>query len=116
MAALSAKLRSMGRADSRRYVGYYCPGCKRSHVLAVEPGNGPTWQWDGNVDAPTFSPSILVKIEWSKWMDPSDDPDEWRDEICHSFVRVGVIEFLGDCTHELRGQHVPLPDWPTQKD
>ena len=29
--------------------------------------------------------------------------------VCHSFVRAGQIEFLGDCTHEFAGQTVPMP-------
>ena len=29
---------------------------------------------------------------------------------CHSFVREGRIEFLGDCTHAMVGQTVDLPD------
>jgi hypothetical protein len=29
---------------------------------------------------------------------------------CHSFVRAGMIEFLSDCTHELAGKTVPIPD------
>lgn len=31
---------------------------------------------------------------------------------CHTFIRAGKIEFLGDCTHALAGQTVALPDWP----
>ena len=34
--------------------------------------------------------------------------------VCHYFLRAGVIEYLGDCTHALRGQKVMLPDWPTE--
>jgi hypothetical protein len=33
---------------------------------------------------------------------------------CHSFLKNGVWEFLGDCAHPLAGQNVPmmpLPDW-----
>lgn len=32
---------------------------------------------------------------------------------CHSFLRNGVWEFLGDCAHALRGAHPlqPLPEW-----
>lgn len=107
MAALSAKLRSVENG----HIAFWCPGCDHAHVIAVE---GPkAWQWDRNVDAPTFSPSILIRVEWSKTpLEPGDNPAEWQDEVCHSFVRAGVIEFLGDCTHALRGQHVPLPDWP----
>ena len=36
----------------------------------------------------------------------------WGD--CHSFIRNGHWEFLGDCAHSLAGQTVPMvpvPDW-----
>lgn len=41
--------------------------------------------------------------------------DEWAKAkfprfVCHSYVRGGTIEFLDDCTHELRGQTVSLPE------
>jgi hypothetical protein len=32
--------------------------------------------------------------------------------ICHTFIKAGMIEFLGDCTHKLKGQTVPLPPLP----
>jgi hypothetical protein len=32
-------------------------------------------------------------------------------KICHSFITDGRIQFLGDCTHRLAGQTVPIPDW-----
>lgn len=66
--------------------------------------SGPVWEWDGNLEAPTVSPSILVR--WTH--------AETGEHRCHSFLRGGRWEFLGDCTHELVGQTVemkPLPDW-----
>ena len=30
--------------------------------------------------------------------------------VCHSFVTDGRIQFLGDCTHDLAGHTVELPD------
>jgi hypothetical protein len=59
------------------------------------------WTFDGNLDAPTLSPSIL-------WCEIVVDGVE----VCHSFLRNGVFEFLSDCTHEHAGQHVPMPDLP----
>lgn len=56
--------------------------------------------------SPTFEPSILVTCRWMA----SDS--EMKDDVCHSFVRDGRIQFLGDCTHELAGKTVDLPDWP----
>jgi hypothetical protein len=84
---------------------FFCPGCKSEH--AVNTGEGrPSWTWNGSVDAPTFTPSILVTCRWSH-VDPAE-----KDEICHSFVTAGHIQFLSDCTHEMAGQTVEIPEWP----
>ena len=85
-----------------RRLAFECPGCCMMHEVRVDgPGPGPLWQWDGSLDAPIISPSILVA--WTYGEPP-------RKRVCHSFVRAGRIEFLGDCTHELAGQTVPLPE------
>lgn len=84
---------------------FWCPGCKSSHAINSHP-NGPKWEWNGDIARPTFKPSILVTLRWSE-VEPGE-----KDEICHSFVTAGQIQFLGDCTHELAGQTVPLPKWP----
>jgi hypothetical protein len=36
---------------------------------------------------------------------------EYHQPRCHSFVREGKIEYLGDCEHYLQGQTVELPEW-----
>jgi len=90
---------------------FFCPGCESTHAVNFHP-NGPKWTYNGNAEKPTFNPSILVRLEWSKNMDPGDNPDEYRDEVCHSFVRDGMIQFLGDCTHALAGKTVEIPEWP----
>jgi len=74
-------------------LSFYCPGCKCGHPFSV-----PRWSWDGNMEKPTFSPSLVC---WP------DDPSS----RCHCFVRNGKIEFLSDCHHELRGMTVDIPDW-----
>lgn len=82
-----------------------CPGCGGFHTVYVNTEPGDTglnpWEWDGNLDAPTVSPSILVN---------ATRPGH----RCHSFVRGGMWEFLSDCDHALAGQTVPLaplPEW-----
>ncbi len=108
MSRLSSKLRS---ADGGRLIIFFCPGCRKVHGIAVGQGPGPRWDWDGNADRPTFSPSILVRAIFP----PPREPDDPPDVICHSFVRAGRIEFLSDCTHALAGQTVDLPDhWPAE--
>lgn len=89
---------------SKGHYVFYCPGCKQKHMIVsgeTDPGiKSPKWNWDGNAEAPTFSPSILVT---------KNPNDKYR---CHSFIRGGVWEFLNDCSHELAGQKVPMVDLP----
>lgn len=93
---------------------FICPGCvmKRDkstglHMLPVSgdvPENQPRWDFDGNMEQPTLSPSILTKTS--------------TNFICHSFLQAGVFQFLPDSTHAFSGQQVPippLPDWVMDK-
>lgn len=45
-------------------------------VVAGDPTKGPVWDWDGNVDKPTVSPSIRV-ISGCNW---------------HGFLTAGVFK------------------------
>lgn len=108
MGQVSAVLRS-------RIGGYshWCPGCERMHSIATDNPGGPSWTFDGNLDAPTFSPSVRITYN-------GPDADEMRDDhrapsaCCHYFIRAGRIEFCGDSTHSLSGQIVPLPPLPAE--
>jgi len=94
---------------------FCCPGCDDPHGIAFDGSRGFTW--NGSLEAPTVSPSILVKatmygpdrLSFSKYDGPF--PCEGTPGVCHSFVRDGRIEFLSDCTHALAGQTVDLPEW-----
>ena len=74
----------------------HCPGCEMYHQIWTQPGRPAQWSFDGNMDKPTFSPSLLVN--WGK------------DNVCHSFIRNGQWQFLGDCTHSLAGKTVDMVD------
>lgn len=95
-------------------IAFHCPGCREAHVVNTRGGNRPSWTWNGNVHKPTLQPSILVRT--GQQVDPSCDPWEpgYPPERCHSFVTDGRIQFLSDCMHELAGQTVALPPWPTE--
>ena len=92
---------------------FMCPGCKvwgasGLHILPVNVSGSidrPSWTWDGNLELPTLSPSIL---------------SHYRDgDRCHSFLRNGLFEFLADSTHPLAGTTVDIPDleeWMTTLD
>lgn len=101
---------------------YWCIGCEAGHTIEVE--DEKAWTWDGNVNKPTFSPSILSmpreKLnESGKLLVQSNRGSELTDEHriktprCHCFVKNGRIEYLSDSEHSLAGQTVdmvPLPD------
>ena len=93
-------------------VGYliHCPGCVRSHLIYTEPWTkrwtepdgtekekpGHVWEFNGDVDSPTFSPSL-------------DCNKSKPGSHCHSFIKAGKIQFLFDCFHDLKGRIVDLP-------
>lgn len=83
---------------------FFCPGCKHTH--SVNTNAAVRWEYNGDPERPTFKPSIKVTAHWS------EHNLLMKDDICHSFVEDGIIQFLNDCTHALAGQFVPIPEWP----
>lgn len=92
------------RTEVDNKIFFECPGCGVVHGVTVGEGSDPRWDWNGNVNKPTFTPSILVRYTWGVERTPV---------VCHSFVTDGRIQFLADCTHELAGQTVDIPVWDT---
>jgi len=93
-----------------------CPACRDIEIAEgyTDPADGGVagehtvpfmggpviWTFNQNLEKPTLSPSLLLT--------------SCRGEqayICHSFVTDGRIQYMGDCTHSLRGQTVDLPEW-----
>ncbi len=82
-----------GNQGVQKLYVFHCPGCGYGHGFHV-----PRWTWNGSMDKPTFTPSLLC------------NPDTPANR-CHSFVTDGKIQFLSDCFHSLAGQTVDIPDW-----
>ena len=114
MGQISSVLRNVAGGG----LSYWCPGCDQVHSITVGE-NG--WEWNGDVEHPTFSPSVDVSSgHYSSLYKPGDDcwctynakhPDKepaFKCKKCHTFIQDGVIEFLTDCTHHLAGQKVPM--------
>lgn len=57
------------------------------------------WTFNGDMEKPTFSPSMVVK---------ADPAGHFAYE--HFFVRDGKIEYLSDCDHPLAGKTVDMVD------
>ncbi len=99
MAKVIAELKIDG---GKGYV-FFCPGCGYYHSFQTELGsnpNRPIWTFNGDMEKPTFSPSLGIFM-----MMP--------EKRCHTFVRDGQIQYLSDCFHELRGQTIDMQeiDW-----
>ena len=77
-------------------LGFMCPGCGSAHYVGVGPEG---WKWNGSLERPTLSPSVLVSGYISD-----------REVRCHSFIENGKIHFLNDCLHSLAGKTVDLPE------
>lgn len=94
------KLNRVTRHGSEGIYGYtfFCPGCREVHFVVIDTTERVHWTFNGDEDRPTFSPSLL---RYANKITPR----------CHSYVRDGKIQFLGDCDHALAGQTVELPEW-----
>ena len=90
---------------------FMCPGCGYAHQVWVKSnplrnnGNHPVWGWNGSMEKPTFTPSLLCN--------GSMKSEEVREgyQRCHSFITDGKIHFLCDCSHELVNKTVEMKDW-----
>lgn len=95
------KVRAKKTGDGK-IVGYdfFCPGCKDWHHFNTA-GEGPVWGFNGNLEKPTFSPSLLRVREW---------PGMEFERRCHLFVIDGVIHFCSDCFHHFSNKKVEMID------
>ena len=96
----------MGKVRERNEEDWYhfefnCPGCKYKHGFYVDRAGhtGAKWDFNGDIEKPTVSPSILMTTTYAG-----------APHICHSFITNGMIQFLGDCTHAMAGLTVELPE------
>ena len=85
----NTKVKIFPLEENKALASFLCPACNETHSFELS-----EWGWDfnGDFDKPTFSPSLRY-------------PD------CHLFVKDGMIEFCNDCHHALNGLTVPVPTW-----
>ncbi len=119
------------RLDASGHLWYMCRGCGHKHVIAIEgraqvaPGR-PVWTWNGSTAAPTVTPSVLGRSINLGAM-TEDEHAEYEElsrthgadwllanspfrTCCHTFITDGRIQYLSDCTHQLAGQTIELPE------
>lgn len=130
-------MKAMKVADAEgRYIGIRinCPGCGNKHVLPTDAtpfGETPSphyvgrarWHFNGDFDKPSLSPSVHVRsghyaydqtekgdCYCTYYEEHPQEEQHYSCYVCHFFLREGVIEFLGDCTHALAGKTVELAE------
>ena len=75
---------------------FWCPGCRMVHIFHLS-GNL-VWTFTGSCEKPTFEPSLLN----------TSGPNGRR---CHLVVTTGILNYCGDCSHELAGKSIPMVEW-----
>jgi len=55
------------------------------------------WSWNGDTEAPTLKPSIVVYQNWAG-----------RDRRSHLWLNDGKCQYLSDCSHDLKNKTVDL--------
>lgn len=73
---------------------FFCLGCDDVHVFLT-----PRWHFSGDLAKPSFQPSLKIS-----------QPELGK--ICHLVMTQGKIAYCDDCTHDLKGQTVEIPEWP----
>lgn len=84
---------------------FYCPGCNCAHIIPTECSfKGPIWNFDGNMESPTFTPSLRTFY--------THPNSKEKITTCHLTITNGKIQYCADSPHALAGQTismVPIP-------
>lgn len=75
---------------------FFCPACQCVHPYTV-----PRWSFNGDMERPTFNPSLRVGKREGSGMETA----------CHLFLENGLIRYCGDCPHGMAGKSIECPDW-----
>ena len=91
---------------------FWCEGCDVYHRYVTKNpvgDQGPTWSFNGDMERPTFSPSLLMNGR----VDLKPEDVTRGVHRCHLVLADGVVRFQGDCTHALANSERPLvaPKW-----
>ncbi len=80
--------------DGKIWKVFYCEGCKSFHQFQLNIAFPVSWSFDGKNDCPSFSPSMLIKMD--------------GEIICHLQITDGMIKYFDDCKHEFAGLTIPM--------
>lgn len=89
------------------YFLLWCPACGFGHVFEY-----PRWSFNGNLDKPTFTPSLRIFVRITKEVDDKlIDTGEIR-TVCHFNLVDGQLQYAGDNPHQFNSQIITMQDIP----
>ena len=92
-------------SDGTKYLRFKCPACNEHEAIPFQAGTdykGPVWKFNGNLEAPTLSPSVRHYMP--------DESGRVQKTLCHYHLVNGVIDYCTDSSHKLSGQKAALPE------
>lgn len=107
---MKMQVSSIMRRGTGRYY-HWCPACETEHPLPD------SWEFNGDVSKPTFSPSFAQTFTPQKVIDEYFDKGgspRSKQVLCHYFVKDGNLQFLPDSWHG-RSDIVAMPALPEPK-
>src|SRR4051812_36960049 len=91
-----AKIKSVNGSQA-----FFCLGCKALHLIDTR------WVFNYNHEKPTFKPDCCVMVGPM----PEGHPFAGRSFKCHFTIVDGVINYMADSTHDMKGMSLHLPDF-----
>jgi hypothetical protein len=90
---------------------FKCPAGHWHYINTKVPNHlNAQWNFNYNVDKPTFTPSINERTGY--FVDPNTKGDEdWlknNSYHCHFIITNGKIQFCGDCSHDLKNKTIEM--------
>jgi hypothetical protein len=98
MPRVKLMVQPLGKCGFRYW--FYCPGCFHCHGFTVGPDTA--WQFNGDVNRPTLTPSYLIPHR--------EQGGGVFTRQCHFNLTDGVVIYHNDCEHGFRNRQHPLPD------
>jgi Family of unknown function (DUF6527) len=79
---------------------FMCPGCRVRHYVptGVSDAEGRRWVFNGDLERPTFSPSLRFEVEH----------EDRKTDVCHLSIVNGMLDYHLDSTHWLGGETVAM--------
>ncbi len=89
---------------------FKCPAGHWHYINTKVPNHlNAQWGFNGDVNNPTFTPSVNERTGY--YVNPEMYADSKEHSYqCHFIITDGKIHFCSDCSHGLAGQTVSLPE------